>query len=124
MGVTPVPPASISTCLHAIARSPTPNVPAVYAIRPVGPGRPQRARVGGVPHSPQVRRAGGQQQREGDDRPGPDAARVGRLRVAGLQLDRSVRSGVADGALWQRKEVYIHNHCRDARPFEVGQAAE
>jgi hypothetical protein len=37
MGVTPVPPASISTCLHAIARSPMQNVPAVYAIRPVGP---------------------------------------------------------------------------------------
>jgi len=72
MGVTPVPPASISTCLHAIARSPTPNVPAVYAIRPVGPGRPQPSRVGGVPHSLQVRRAGGQQQLSVR----PDAARV------------------------------------------------
>lgn len=43
IGVTPVPPASISTCLHAIVRSPMLNVPAVYAIRPVGPGRPQPA---------------------------------------------------------------------------------
>jgi hypothetical protein len=58
MGVTPVPPASISTCLHAIARSPMPNVPAVYAIRPVGPGRPQPSRVGAVPHSLQVRAGG------------------------------------------------------------------